>query len=99
MPDTFDRFQKPDRGLFGDNEMAPQHHPGRGPRVTGASDLVDITLQLQQDRPLALMVSDPDKPGSGWFSLPKSLIEYTDAGNGKVLVTMRRIIAEERGLI
>jgi hypothetical protein len=95
--DAFDMFQKPDRGRFGENEL--QHRPGRGPRVSGASNVIDLTLQLQQDRPLSLMVTDPDKPGSKWIPLPKSLIEYVDAGGGKVIVTLPREIAAQKGLI
>jgi hypothetical protein len=95
--DSFDMFEKPDRGRFGDNEL--QHRPGRGPKVTGASNLIDLTLQLQQDRPLSIMVSDPDKPGSKWIPLPKSLIKYLDVGSGKVLVTLPRSVAAEKGLI
>jgi hypothetical protein len=95
--DSFDMFQDKERGRFGENEL--QSRPGSGPRVTGASDLVDVTLQLQQDRPLALMVTKPDEPGSKWISLPKSLIEYIDAGGGKVIVTLRRGLAVEKGLV
>jgi hypothetical protein len=95
--DSFDMFQEPERGRFGENEL--QHRPGAGPRVTGASNLCDLTLQLQQDRPLSIMVTDPDKPGSKWIPLPKALIEYVDAGGGKVLVTLPRSIAKEKGLI
>ena len=95
--DSFDMFEKPDRGRFGENEL--QHRPGAGPRVTGTSNLIDLTLQLQQDRPLSLMVSDPDKPGSKWIPLPKSLIEYVDSGAGKVLITLPRSVAKEKGLI
>lgn len=92
--DTFDMFQPRDRGRFGDNETAPR----RG-GVTGSSDLTDLTLQLQQDRPLAIMVTDPAKPGSKWISLPKSAIEYREIGKGAVEVTLPRSLAKEKGLV
>jgi hypothetical protein len=95
--DSFDMFQKPERGRFGDNEL--QHRPGRGPQVTGASNLIDLKLQLQQDRPLSIAVSDPIKPGSKWVFLPKSLIEYVEEGTGVVVVTLPRSLAHEKGLI
>ncbi len=71
--DPFDQFQQPDRGLFGDNEQASPRSNRQ--RVTNASDLIDLTLQLRQDRPLSLMVSDPSAGANAkWISLPKSLI-------------------------
>jgi hypothetical protein len=95
--DAYDMFQKPERGRFGENEL--RHRPGVGPRVTGASNLIDLKLQLQQDRPLSLMVTDPAKPKSKWIPLPKSLIEYRDIGNGVVEVTLPRSLAHQKGLI
>jgi hypothetical protein len=95
--DTYDLFQDPERGRFGENEL--QHRPGHGPAVTGASNLVDLVLQLQQNRPLSLMVSDPTKPGSKWIPLPKSLIEFVEVGNGQVEITLPRHLAAEKGLI
>jgi hypothetical protein len=92
--DTYDHFSEPERGLFGDNEL----RPARG-RVTGASDLVDIILTLQQVRPLSVMVSDPAKPGGKWISLPKSLIEYRELGKGAVEVTLPESLAREKGLV
>jgi hypothetical protein len=94
--DAYDMFQNPERGRFGENEL--QHRPGAGPKVTGASNLIDLTLQLQQDRPLSIMVTDPAKPKSKWIPLPKSLIEYVDKGS-VVEVTMPRSLAHEKGLI
>lgn len=38
---AFDKFQTPARGLFGDNESRSHQ-----PRVTGASDLVDVAMVL-----------------------------------------------------
>jgi len=94
--DTFDMFQKPERGRFGDNE---QHRPGRGPRVTGASDLVDLKLQIVQDRPLSLILRDPAKPHLRGAPLPKSQIEYREISAGVVEVTMPRWLALEKALI
>ena len=103
--DTFDQFEEPERGRFGDNEA--QHRPGRGPRVTGASDLVDVDLILHHDNPSkkAIAVSRRgDTPFKDWIWLPRSLIEYERRGigiNGRrlVRVTMPEHLAIERGLI
>lgn len=94
--DTFDMFQEPDRGRFGDNE---HRRPGRGPRVTGAADLVDLTLQVVADRPLSLIVRDPAKPHLRGSPLPKSQIEYREISTGVVEVTMPRWLALEKALI
>lgn len=58
MRDTADMFAKPERGRFGENEEA-QVRPGRGPRVTGASDLRDFTVTLRMEKPLSIAVSEP----------------------------------------
>lgn len=92
--DTYDMFSDPDRGRFGDNESSDI----RG-NDSVRSDLVDLTLTLQQDRPLALMVTDPAKPGMRWISLPKSLIEYEKLGQGVVKVTIPERFAKAKGLI
>jgi hypothetical protein len=93
--DTFDRFQQPERGRFGDNES--KH--SRGPRVTGASDLVDLALRLMKNNPLSIAVTDPAKPGSKWIFLPKSQIEYVEKDHGTVIVTLPEWLAREKGLI
>lgn len=93
LQDTADMFAKPERGRFGDNE---QHRPGSGPRVTGASDLIDVTLTLRRDNPLSITVSD-DK--GRWISLPKSQIEYCDLGHGEVEVTMPEWLAIRERLV
>ena len=96
--DTFDMFEKPERGRFGDNET--QHRPGRGPRVTGASDLVDVTLVLRNDsKPKAIAVSDPAKSQAEWIWLPRSQIEIDDRGGGIVVVSMPSWLAQAKGLI
>lgn len=97
MKDSFDAFAQPERGRFGDNEQ--QHRPGRGPRVTGASDLVDLTLELRQEKPLAIAVTNPAKPGGKWIWLPKSQIEFESKGVGIAVVTLPQWLAHEKGLI
>jgi hypothetical protein len=100
MKDTFDMFAPPERGRFGENET--EHRPGRGPRVTGASDLVDLTLILKAQTAKAIGVLDPAKPvlNNGqpiW--LPKSQIEYVPGRAGSVVVTMPQWIATQKGLV
>jgi hypothetical protein len=92
--DTYDMFSPPDRGRFGDNEQrAPKG------RVTGASDLIDLKLQLRQERPLAIMVSDPAQGANApWISLPRSQIEYV-ADGAFVTVTLPEWLAREKGLV
>jgi hypothetical protein len=89
--DTFDMFQDPERGRFGDNEQ-------RSERVTGAADLVDLKLILRQDRPNSIAVNEMDHPRAPWIFLPKSAIEYAHASAGYVEVTLPRSLAEEKGL-
>jgi len=47
--DTFDMFKDADavRGRFGEAQFRPQR-PERGARVAGASDLVTLTLRLNE---------------------------------------------------
>lgn len=103
--DSFDRFQPPDRGRFGDNETsmtALERQRGRGPRVTGASDLCDLDLYLHNDNPSkkAIAVSlDPKTVFERWQWLPRSLIEYEATAPGQVRVTMPEKLALEKGLI
>jgi hypothetical protein len=94
--DTFDMFEPPERGRFGDNE---QHRPGRGPKVNGASDLIDLTLTLREERPVSIAVSDPAKPGTKWTWLPKSQIEFEHGASGMVVVTMPEWLAKDKQLI
>lgn len=96
MRDTFDMFEEPERGRFGDNESEQR---GRSPqRVNGASDLVDLVLQLQLEKPLAIAVTDPAKPGSSWVWLPKSQIEFEKVSAGCVKVTLPEWLARNKGL-
>ena len=98
MRDTFDMFEQPDRGRFGDNEV--QHGPGRGPKLTGAFDLVDVTLRLMKDNPLSIAVVDPAKFGKvPWTFLPKSQIEYVMKDATTVEVSMPHWLAREKELI
>ena len=97
--DAFDQFEQRDRGLFGDNEMAEQHRPGRGPRVTGASDLHDLTLILKAQTAQAIGVLDPAKPSLNngqpiW--LPKSQVEFEHGKGGTVVVTLPEWLAREK---
>jgi hypothetical protein len=98
--DTFDMFAPPERGRFGDNET--QVRPGRGPRVTGASDLLDLTLMLKAQTGKAIGVLDPAKPALNngqpiW--LPKSQIEFEPGRGGVVVVTIPEWMARQKGLI
>jgi hypothetical protein len=95
---AYDMFAKPERGRFGDNEE--QRRPGRGPKVTGASDLIDMTVTLRADRPKAIAVTDDAKVGAKWVWLPKSQIEIVAEGVGGVIqVTMPEWLAKDKGLL
>jgi hypothetical protein len=96
--DAYDMFKSPDRGRFGENEE--QHRPGRGPRVTGASDLVDLTLTVRADRPKSVAVTDDTKVGAKWVWLPKSQIEIVGLAAGNtVQITMPEWLAKDKGLL
>jgi len=92
---TDDMFEP--RGRFGDNEMrAPRN------RVTGASDLVDVTVYLMHDNPdkKAIAVCDPAKAGKApWIWLPRSQIEYVKQEPGVVIVTLPEWLAKDKGLV
>lgn len=98
--DTFDMFQREDRGRFGDNESVRGNDSVR-------SNLCDLDLILHNDNPdkKAIAVSlRGDTPFSQWVWLPRSLIEYEKTGigvNGSALVrvTLPEYIAKEKGLI
>jgi hypothetical protein len=100
--DTFDNFQDPDRGLFGDNELAEQSKPRRRGQVTGASDLHDLTLIFRFEKPTAIAVTDAARPklnNSEWIWLPKSQIEFAHGKGGTVIVTILEWLAVEKGLL
>jgi hypothetical protein len=108
--DTFDMFQDKDRGRFGDNEVQyPRHR-----RVTGASDLVDITLCLhaeskrgQKEQGAIRVSSDGDDTKAQW--LRKSQCEFVLTGRRQrskqgpgveiVTVTCPEWLAKEKGFI
>lgn len=105
--DTFDMFQQPDRGRFGENEER-RENTARGPRVTGASDLIDLDMVHHIDRSTekAAFVSLGDRAAGKY--LPKSQIEMVDTGaverrwkgayDQKVRVTMPEWLAKQKGL-
>ena len=107
MRDTFDMFQEPERGRFGEN--AAQHRPGRGPKVTGASDLVDLNVihHIDKDRPLAILVSFGDRAKAVW--LPRSKVEWTEVAaperklrgmiDQQIKMTLPEWLARDKGLI
>jgi len=109
--DTFERFQQPERGRFGDNEEAQTHNRAR---VTGASDLVDITVCLHAESKKGMketgairISNDGDDTKAQW--LPKSQVEFSLTGKRQrskqgpgveiVTVTLPEWLAKEKGLI
>ncbi len=98
MGDPFDQFTPRERGRFGDDET----RPAKGPRVSGASDLVDIDLYLHNDNSAkkAIAVSYAgDTPFEKWIWLPRSLIEVEKKSLRSVRVTLPEHVAHEKGLI
>lgn len=93
MRDTYDMFQTPKRGRFGEQRRGPRE------RTSPRNTPVELTLTLRRDNPLSIIVSDPAKPGGKWFSLPKSKIEYREIGKGAVEVSMPEWLAINEGLI
>jgi hypothetical protein len=92
MPrDTYDMFNRSERGRFGDAEV-------RG-NESVRSDLVDFTFLLRDEKPLALAVSQTEGSQAKWIWLPKSKIEFVLKGKGLVEVTMPQWLAREKGLI
>jgi hypothetical protein len=98
MGDTFDRFQSPDRGRFGDNESAFSQSPTKQAR----SNLCDVDVVLHHDKPekKAIAVSlRQDTPFAQWIWLPRSLIEYELTGLKHCRVTLPESLAKEKGLL
>jgi hypothetical protein len=108
--DTFDMFQEPERGRFGDNESASAPRA----RVTGSSDLVDVTMCLhaeskrgQKEQGAIRVSNDGDDTKAQW--LPKSQCEFSLTGRRQrskqgpgveiVTVTLPEWLAKEKGLI
>ena len=109
MKDAFDKFAPPERGRFGDNEMAPL--PARGPRVTGASDLKDIELFQHAKTRFGVLVSR-GRHGKAPVWLPLSHVEIEETGRSErvwnddrrhyapiVIVTLPERLAREKGLL
>jgi hypothetical protein len=98
--DTFDMFDTPERGRFGDNESVRGNDSVR-------SNLCDLDLILHNDNPnkKAIAVSlRGDTPFERWAWLPRSMIEYEKTGigvNGSALVrvTLPEPLARDKGLI
>ena len=90
--DTFDRFQSPDRGRFGDNES----HGGRK-QITGKSDLVDVALIRFAETAKAVLAGETlDKSKAKW--LPKSQVEIANDGRENfITVTMPQWLARDKG--
>jgi hypothetical protein len=96
MKDAFDRFAPPQRGRFGDNESA-QVPRARGPRVTGASDLIDLLLVKRAETDKALGVADSRDSKVIW--LPRSQIEFEPQPGGLIRVTLPQWLAVDKGLL
>lgn len=91
--DTFEFMAARDasRRRAGDDEL-------RG-NDSARSDLVDLALELRAEKPLAIAVVDPAKPGGAWVWLPKSQIEIERKGRGAVVVTLPAWLARDKGLV
>lgn len=90
--DTFDFMQ---------DRASPRERFGDAPvRGTDSvrSDLVDLTLELRAEKPLAIAVSDPAKRGAPWVWLPRSQIEIARDG-AAVTVTLPAWLAKDKGLV
>jgi hypothetical protein len=109
MKDSFDKFVLPERGRFGDNEMAPE--PRARQRVNGASDLKDLELKQHARTKAGVLVSDGSANKKPQW-LPLSQVEIEDTGRFEcvwnddrrnhapvVIVTLPEWLAREKGLI
>ena len=66
--------------------------------VTSASDIIDISAELRQDRETSYAVRQGDYDDKGrekWIFLPKSLVEW----DGKDVFSMPEFLAKEKELI
>jgi hypothetical protein len=97
MRDSYDMFKQPERSRFGDNEH--QSRPGRGPKVTGTSDLIDLRLLLRSERPNSIAVSDPSSTAEKWIWLPKSQIEFEKKAGGLIEIKIPEWLARDKGLV
>lgn len=94
MRDTFDRFARQERGLFGDNEQ-------NLPRINQIEkrNRVDLTLVLRRDAPLSIAVTQTEAANEKWIFLPKALIHYRKLSATAVEVSIPDTIARDKGLI
>lgn len=77
-----------------------RHWPrNRHQRVTGASNLIELTMRLRQEKPLAVAVTDPAKVACPWVWLPRSQIEIEHISDNIVTVTMPEWLAKDKELI
>jgi hypothetical protein len=79
MPrDTYDLFQDPERGRFGDNEQREQYRdeyrgPGQDIHRKIKGRLVDLALIWHRETDQAVLLSNTGDPSRGVW-LPKSLV-------------------------
>ena len=93
MKDTFEKFESPDRGRFGDNES----HGGRK-QITGKSDLVDVALIRFAETAKAVLAGETlDKSKAAW--LPKSQVEIASGDGNSITVTMPQWLAKDKGFV
>lgn len=88
--DSYDMFNKPERGRFGDDERADNQ--------VVKSNLHDFTLLFRYEKPLAIAVSEAGGKAP-WIWLPRSEIQYEKITGGMVKVTMPEWLAVEKGLL
>lgn len=116
MPrDTFDMFQDPERGRFGDNEQRGERRdqyagPGKGiHQGRGAAKLVDLAVIWHRSTNNAVLVSQSGDTARGVW-LPKSLVEIEWQGGqayrdraGKpargAIITLPEWKAKQAGLV
>lgn len=70
--------------------------------VSGASNLIDVCVELRSDRPDSIGVYDGRNDAEGneiWIWLPKSQIEFEPGKGGTVTVTLPEWLAAYKGLI
>ena len=62
------------------------------------SDLVEITVAIERETALAILVHEGDKTKAAW--LPRSAIEIEPTRNkGIVVITLPESLSQEKGLI
>lgn len=95
MKDSFEKFQAPDRGRFGENEDA---HTSPKP-ISGKISLVDVAMiQFAETAKAVLAGETLDKSKAVW--LPKSQVEiHNDGHDNFITVTMPGWLAKDKGLV